>query len=489
MKKGKYMASEEEEERGTEEPLSPVSRLLSSPELCAVIVVTLGLKTRCNISSVVAGIKESLIKLPRFSCKLDMDSKNKKKGEPVWVPVRIQVESHVIVPDLDHVNLENPEDFIEDYCSTIANTSMDMSIPPWEFHVLNLKTSNAESVGIVKFHHSLGDGMSLMSLLLACSRKTSDPNALPTIAATTKKHQKSNDKGWWFIGSGFWYMIRFIFINFVEVFKFVLTLCFLRDTKSDLSSEFMDGIQPKKVIHRIINFDDVKLVKNIMQMKVNDVLLGMTQAGLSRYLSRKYADEDTTTEKKKVLDRIHLRGTVAVNLRPYTKIQDLDNVMTKGAKCTWGNFVGLVIFPLWIRSEDDPLEYVRQAKATMDKKKLSLEAFNFYGVIKLNMKFFGEKVVQAISKRLFDHTTLTYSNMMGPDEEISIFDQPISYLAASALTGSQVLNIHFVSYVNKLTISLAVDATVIPDPHRLCDDLVESLNIIKSTALEKFRIS
>ncbi|KAL0775543.1 hypothetical protein Bca101_040695 [Brassica carinata] len=247
MKKGKYMASEEEE-RGTEEPLSPVSRLLSSLELCAVIVVTLGLKTRCNISSVVAGIKESLIKLPRFSY-----------------------------------------------------------------------------------------------------------------------------------------------------------------TKSDLSSESVDEIQPKKVIHRIINFDDVKLVKNIMQMKVNDVLLGMTQAGLSRYLSRKYADEDTTTEKKKVLDRIHLRGTVAV--------------------------------------------------------------------------------VQAISKRLFDHTTLTYLNVMGPDKEISIFDQPISYLAASALTGSQVLNIHFVSYVNKLTISLAVDATVIPDPHRLCDDLVESLNIIKSTALEKFRIS
>ncbi|KAG2285059.1 hypothetical protein Bca52824_044663 [Brassica carinata] len=310
-----------------------------------------------------------------------------------------------------------------------------MSIPPWEFHVLNLKTSNAESVGIVKFHHSLGDGMSLMSLLLACSRKTSDPNALPTIAATTKKHQKSNDKGWWFIGSGFWYMIRFIFINFVEVFKFVLTLCFLRDTKSDLSSESVDEIQPKKVIHRIINFDDVKLVKNIMQMKVNDVLLGMTQAGLSRYLSRKY-DEDTTTEKKKVLDRIHLRGTVAKRILLY-----------------------------------------------------SLEAFNFYGIIKLTMKFFGEKVVQAISKRLFDHTTLTYLNVMGPDKEISIFDQPISYLAASALTGSQVLNIHFVSYVNKLTISLAVDATVIPDPHRLCDDLVESLNIIKSTALEKFRIS
>lgn len=43
-----------------------------------------------------------------------------------------------------------------------------------------------------------------------------------------------------------------------------------------------------------------------------------------------------------------------------------------------------------------------------------------------------------------------------------------------------------VSYVDKIIISLAVDATVmIPDPHRLCDDMVESLNIIKSAALER----
>ncbi|CAL9236726.1 unnamed protein product [Arabidopsis halleri] len=228
----------------------------------------------------------------------------------------------------------------------------------------------------------------------------------------------------------------------------------------------------------------IKLVKNTMQMKVNDVLLGMTQAGLSRYLSRKY-DEDTMANTKKSLERIHLRGTVAVNLRQYTKIEDLANVMTKGAKCAWGNFVGIVIFPLWIRSEADPLEYVRRARATMDRKILSLEAFNFYGVIKFTMDFLGEKVVQAVSKRLYDHTTLTYSSEMGPNEEISIFDHPISYVAASALTGSQVLNIHIVSYVDKIIISLAVDATVIPDPHQLCDDMVESLNLIKSAALER----
>ncbi|KAG7644134.1 O-acyltransferase WSD1 C-terminal, partial [Arabidopsis suecica] len=211
----------------------------------------------------------------------------------------------------------------------------------------------------------------------------------------------------------------------------------------------------------------------------------MTQAGLS-YMSRKYADEHTMgVDTKKSLEIIHLRGTLAVNLRPYTKIEDLADMMTKGAKYAWGNFVGVVRFPLWVRSEADSLEYVRRARATMDRKILSLEAFNFYGVIKFTMNFFGEKVVQAVSKRLYDHTTLTYSSVMGPNEDISIFDHPILYVAASALTGSQVFNIHIVSYVNKIIISLAVDATVIPDPHRLCDDMVESLNIIKSAALER----
>lgn len=45
-------------------------------------------------------------------------------------------------------------------------------------------------------------------------------------------------------------------------------------------------------------------------------------------------------------------------------------MMANGSKCRWGNFLGFSIFPLWIKPEVDPLEYVRRAKATMDTKKL-----------------------------------------------------------------------------------------------------------------------
>ncbi|XP_010517229.1 PREDICTED: O-acyltransferase WSD1-like isoform X1 [Camelina sativa] len=466
----------EEHETTAIEPLSPVSRLFVSPSLYCFIIFTLGFETRCNQSSIVEGVKNTWIKLPRFSSKVEM----KKNGKAFWIPVSVRVEDHVIVPDLDYSNIENPDQFLEDYTSNIANIPMDMSRPLWELHLLNIKTSNAESLAIGKFHHSLGDGMSLMSLLLASSRKTSDPDAFPTTAAT-KRHVDSNDKGWWLVGR-FWFMLRVIFTIVIEMFKYLLTLCFMRDTKTPLVGKTGDSVGSSKVIHRIISFDDVKLVKNTMKMKVNDVLLAMTQAGLSRYLKKK---SDTVVQKKKILEKMLLRGTVFINLRADTKSEELANMMVKGSKCRWGNFVGVVMFPSWIRSEDDSLEYVRRAKSIMDIKKLSTESLLCYGLIKFTMKIFGEQAAETLIKRIFDHTTLTFSNVLGPDEEIRFFGHPMSYVAASALGGPQAPIIHYVSYVNKIVINLAVDTTVIPDPHLLCDDLVESLDIIKLAAMEK----
>lgn len=45
--------------------------------------------------------------------------------------------------------------------------------------------------------------------------------------------------------------------------------------------------------------------------------------------------------------------------------------------------------------------------------------------------------------------------------------------------------IHVVSYANKMTFVLSVDDGLIPDPHQLCDDLEESLHLIKTASLLK----
>ena len=45
--------------------------------------------------------------------------------------------------------------------------------------------------------------------------------------------------------------------------------------------------------------------------------------------------------------------------------------------------------------------------------------------------------------------------------------------------------IHVVSYANKMSIILSVDEGTIPDPHQLCDDLEESLRLIKDAVIYK----
>ena len=45
--------------------------------------------------------------------------------------------------------------------------------------------------------------------------------------------------------------------------------------------------------------------------------------------------------------------------------------------------------------------------------------------------------------------------------------------------------VNFQSYVNKMTMVLSVDETTISDPLQLCDDIAESLKLIKDVVIER----
>ena len=45
--------------------------------------------------------------------------------------------------------------------------------------------------------------------------------------------------------------------------------------------------------------------------------------------------------------------------------------------------------------------------------------------------------------------------------------------------------INLQSYINKMTIVVSVDEATIPDPHQLCNDLEESLKLIKDAVLAR----
>ncbi|EPS71440.1 hypothetical protein M569_03321, partial [Genlisea aurea] len=127
-----------------------------------------------------------------------------------------------------------------------------------------------------------------------------------------------------------------------------------------------------------------------------------------------------------------IRGLLAFNMRPSATIEDMSEVMEGGRKLdlnSWGNKVGFMLIPLKLRLESNPVSYLRSAKAIMDRKKLSLQPHAGYYFVKLLMLLLGMKTTSRILRRTFGHLSFGVSNMVGPREEISLFDYPLTYLA------------------------------------------------------------
>ncbi|XP_024961256.1 O-acyltransferase WSD1-like [Cynara cardunculus var. scolymus] len=446
-----------------DQPLSPMARLFHEPGSNVYIVGIIGLKTKIKPDIFKHNLVHTLLRNPRFS---SLQGKDKETGSMKWIPTHVNIDDHVIIAKLDP-NMESSEKFVEDFISNLSRSPIESTKPLWDLHILDIKTSETEGTCVFRFHHSLGDGMSLMNLLLACASKASDPEAM--LPGNTKKSGATKV-------SSLWSRLSVLWNSFVALVMFVSTALFLEDTKTPMKGSIGVEHRPRRFVIKSVSLDDIKLVKNAMNVKVNDVVLGVTQAGLYRYLHRRYCERDT--EYTNIPENIRLRSTLFFNLRPTTEIEDVTDTSKHG---TWGNKIGYALYSFKIGLKKDPLDYVRDAKAVMDRKKASLEPLFTYFFVNLILKLFGIKVAGKLNYKVFYNTTLWFSNVPGPQEKIWLFGHEVAYIAPSCYGQPNALMIHVVSYMDKLTFVLSADEETIPNPHQLSHDLQESLRIIKAS--------
>lgn len=462
-----------------DEPLSPAARLFHSTQLNCSIIIVLGSNSIIDVDAVKSGFMNSMVKHPRFSSLFVTDDKNGEKMS--WRRTKVDIHKHVFAPELDP-NIELADKFVEDYASNLTNTGLDLAKPLWELHILNVKTSDANATAILKLHHSIGDGISIMSLFLASSRKASDLESLPSLPKTKRP------TSFWNNHHGFWgpifticTMILMVFNTFVDVMNFAATALFLKDTDTPLKATSKDiGLSRKRIVHKIVSLDDIKLVKSAMNTTINDVLLGITMAGLSRYLNGKYGSKNGNY----LPANIRFRSTLLYNVRPSAGIESLAEMMEKESKVRWGNLIGYVLLPITIALPDDPLDYVRKAKAIVDRKKFSFEAICSYSVGRFILELFGLKKTAAVMHKIISNTTMSFSNVVGPREEISFYGHQLSYIAPSVYGQPQALTVHWQSYGEKMILVLTVDPDVIPDYKDLSADFEASLKLIKDAVIQ-----
>ncbi|GMI74561.1 NTHASE/DIACYLGLYCEROL ACYLTRANSFERASE 11, FOLDED PETAL 1 [Hibiscus trionum] len=467
----------------SDEPLSPAGRLFIDPKTDVIIHVIASGKSLIDIDFAKSALESSvMVQHPRFHSLLVRD----ENGLEHWRRTKIDIDQHVIV---FNNRLDKSGKFIDDMSQGFNNEDddgeeavnqyvADLSVssplstdkPLWEIHVLT-----AHKCAVFRIHHALGDGFSLMSMLMAGCGKVEDvadhqDAAVPTVAQVKRAESKRGKGRDWFrllgVISSFFKTIQYTLMFVVE---FVLRNLFVCDKKTVISGG--DGVElwPRKLATAKFLLEDMREVKKaIPNTTINDVLYAVISSGLSRYLEHRTPNA--------LHDGLRLTGVAMVNLRANPGVQELSEVMKKDSEARWGNKFGAILLPVYYhKAGKDPLVWLKRAKVVVDMKKHSLEAYVTYRFRDLVMNLLGPKYVCLLYYKLLCNTTFTISNFMGPVEKITIAGYPVSSMKFNTSSLPQALSIYMLSYVGRVEMQLLVAKDIIPDPEFLAKCFEDAL--------------
>ncbi|CAN6563584.1 unnamed protein product [Malus baccata var. baccata] len=458
----------------SDEPLTPVGRLLLQPEMNQIIHCAMGFKNSIDIDAVKSHLKTSLLSHPRFSSLMLRDS----RGLQHWhnAPY-VDLDRHIIV-------IQNPvttspvdhETAVNEYLADLSTSSTRLSAnkPLWELHLLM-----AHNCGVFRIHHALGDGVSVMSLFLESFRTRGSDGNEENILGRGRRKRVNGEKGWWGLLIGYVGTLWFSLVFLVEHAMRSLWLC---DQKTAISGGEGVELWPRKLATARFRLQDMKLVKKaVPNATINDVLVGVVSSGLSRYL-----DHQTPNAKLNcpdLHDGIRITGLAMVNLRKQPGLQ-VSNSLESNSESSWGNKFGMFLLPIYYHksSDLDPLVYLKRAKLVLDRKKQSLEADFSYKVGCFLITYFGAKVASWLLYKMVCNTSFTISNILGPQEAIAIGGNLVTYLKVNTCSLPQALTMHMVSYAERADLQILVAKDIIPDPTFLAKCFEEALLDMKEAA-------
>ncbi|KAK4769019.1 hypothetical protein SAY86_027169 [Trapa natans] len=451
-----------------DEPLSPGGRLFLQKETAQVVLCAMGMKNPIDVEAVMASIEVSvMLKHPRFRSLLVRDS----RGVEHWRRTEVVMARHFFILNDPIVgSYEDDEGAVREYLADLSmSPEMSPEKPLWEIHILR-----AHGCLIWRIHHALGDGISLMSMLMAGCRKVDDPEALPTIPRGKREWGKGASLSW---RESVMRLLRVIWFTIVSVVGLVLRIMWMKDRKSLISGGLGVELWPRKLATAKFGLDDMKLARrSVAGATLNDVLLGVISMGLSRYINEK--------EPNSTSAGLRVTGMGVVNLRKQPGLHELTKMTDEATPARrWGNRFGIFLLPLHCHeSGTNAVVHLREAKRVMDRCKNSFQAHFSYWFMDLVMACFGPRLSSALNNRIVCHTTFTLSNMVGPQEPMTYVGNPVTYIRPTSCAMANALTMHMVSYANRADLQILVPKDIIPDPHYLARCFEEALLEMKEAA-------
>ncbi|MCG7198424.1 wax ester/triacylglycerol synthase family O-acyltransferase [Marinobacter pelagius] len=366
---------------------------------------------------------------------------------------------------------------LEALVSDLNSTALDFRRPLWQMHYID--HYNGGCALLIRIHHCIADGISLVRVLLSMTDKTPEPT-LNKVRRLRK--QRTGDTSLLrqvlhravdntLLAAG---QARFLLQSIRQEPNYPLKLATAAGgVAMDLAKLGFAPFEPKTNLKASLSgrkqvawaepldLAEVKACAKALGGTVNDVLLCVTTGALNRHF---HACGEEIPE-------CGIRVAVPFNLRPLD--QPID---------TLGNRFGLVLVSLPVEIAD-PVMCFRQVQENMNSLKRSYQAQVTYSLLDLFGR--GPDVLERRALALLSNkASAVLTNVPGPKNAVylagSKLVQPMFWVPQSGNIG---IGMSIFSYDGTVQFGITVDKAIHADPHAVMDYFRESFKTLSHAAL------
>jgi len=376
--------------------------------------------------------------------------------------------------DLDlhvhHLALPAPGDkrALEALISDLISSPLDRRKPLWDWYLVDGFGGGLAMV--VRIHHCIADGIALSRVLLSLTDTHADAGIAPPLDGAGRRGVLGSvvapvKAGARVAQAGVHEGIQILTHPSAELPALAsrgtadaLTLAKLLLTGSDAKTVLSakPGVARRVTWSERIPLEDLKAIGHAAGTTVNDVLTAAMTGALRRYL----------LGRDSLVDEI--RMTVPYNLRP------LDEPLPREL----GNRFGLVYLTLPVGIAD-PAERLAEVHRRMEAIKHSREGGLSYAILEA-VGLTPHQIEQSLLDVFTQKTSGVLSNTLGLREPVYFAGSKIAgvvpWVPAAGTIG---MGIDMMSYNGGVTVSLQVDAGLIPDPETIIADYQRELETLR----------
>ena len=393
-------------------------------------------------------------------------------GNAVWeLDPKFDIRSH-----LHRIALPSPGDknALQELISDLTATPLDPTKPLWQAHYIE-NYQDGGSVLFIRIHHCIGDGISLIRVLLsmadiepdavwsdpACElkRKSGGAFAFQPFEKAFKKINRAKRQALK-MGDFITKEIESSFTNpshVIERAKLVgkyavdatavisKILLMPADKKTVFKGEL--GIRKSVAFSEPVPVPDIKSIGKYFNATINDILVSMVTGALRRYLQ----------QSNNLVGDLDIRMAMPINIRP------LDS------EITLGNQFSLILVSLPVHI-DDPVLRIREVQRRLNELKEAPDAAVAYVLLNA-LGVSSAKLAKTAASMFANKTTGVMSNVPGPRQPLYFAGTEIKNIMFWVpRIGGLGLGISIISYNGQVSLGIATDTGLVHDPKAILDN-------------------